>query len=154
MRLKINKVLTPWLGLPRDFRPEDWAGFVYSVTELSTGRVYLGKKMLWRNLNLKVKGKKRRKRVKNESDWRYYKSSSEEILQGICEQGVKGFRFEILNLYKTRGQVNYEETKELFKRDVLYSLLPSGEYAYFNKNIGGKWYRDKVKIKLDKPLEV
>ena len=142
--VKKTKVITPWTGLSKDFDPSLWAGFIYSIEEISSGRVYLGKKMLWRNLRIKVKGKKRRKRVKNESDWRTYKSSSEDILQGIKRQGVSAFKFTILSLYKTRCQVNYAETAELFKQEVLHALLPSGQYKFFNKNVGGKWYRGKV----------
>lgn len=142
---ELKTVLTPWLGLSEDFDPSPFAGFLYLITDLRSGRQYLGKKVFWFNRRHKIKGRKNRKKVTSESDWKYYKGSSDEVLQGIRRYGIEGYRFEILSLHKTRGEVNYSETKELFKRDVLFAVLPDGTYTYYNKNIMGRYFRGKPK---------
>src|SRR6478736_9475066 len=106
----LNKLHTPWANLPQDFRPEDWAGFTYLITEISSGRMYIGKKIFWSKRRLKVKGKSRRKRVVLESDWRTYKSSNKELQALIKKNGLEGFAFEIIGLHKTRADMNYAET--------------------------------------------
>lgn len=142
---QLKTIPTPWLGLCDDFVPEPFAGFVYVITEIKSGRRYIGKKTFWFKRRVKVKGKKRKKKVSNESDWKTYKSSSEEVLQGIRKQGIEAFEFRITHLCKTRSQVNFTEISELFKQEVLHSLLPnSPEYAFFNKNILGRYFRGKV----------
>ena len=141
---QLSKVLTPWFGLEKAFDPTPYAGFLYCITELSSGRQYIGKKVFWFNRRHKVKGRKNRRKVTSESDWRTYKGSSKEVLEGIRRQGIAAYDFRIISYHATRSQVNYAEVKELFKRDVLTELLPSGDYAYFNACVAGKWYRGKV----------
>ena len=138
------KELTPWAGLPNDFNPEDWEGYVYTIVHVPSSKCYIGRKYFWKKLRKKVRGKKRKKLVVTESDWRFYKSSSVELKKDIEEIGLDSFRFEILSLHKTRAQTNYEEVKLMFQRDVLHSLLPSGEYEFYNYNILGRYYRGKI----------
>lgn len=136
----MSKVSTNWLNLPPDFSPEDWAGFVYLIVDTVTSRKYIGKKFFWSLRKMKVKGQKRRKLVKKESDWKHYKSSSEELKAAIKEHGVDRFEFIILSLHKTRAEVNYSEVKEQFSRDVLYSKI-NDEYEYFNHCILNRYWR-------------
>lgn len=140
----LKSIPTPWTGLPDNIDLSLYAGFVYEIEEIGSGRRYIGKKVFWFHRRHKVKGRKNKKKVTNESDWKYYKGSNDEVLQGIRKQGIKAFRFTIICLCKTRSELNYKETETLFKEAVLHTVLPSGEYAFFNRNIGGKWYRGKV----------
>jgi len=49
---------------------EDFQGFVYCITEIDTGKKYIGKKFFWKPKILPVtKTRKRRKRTRVPSDW-------------------------------------------------------------------------------------
>ena len=149
MTISIKKQATPWKGIPTDFNVSDYEGFVYEIVNTLTLRRYIGRKYFWsKRKTKKVKGKKR-KIIKKESDWRYYKSSSDELKADITRYGLSGFTFEVLSLHKTRAQTNYAEVKEMFSRDVLYSLLPDGTYEYFNACILNRYYRQKQQLTED-----
>ena len=137
----------PWLynGLP--FTSDDigdYYGFVYRITNLCTGKQYIGRKYFVQKR--KPKGGKRR--VTSESDWKRYFGSSEELKQDIRDLGRDNFRREIISLHKTLGKVNYEETRQLFLNNVLMESLADGTPLYYNSNILGrnmkKDYYDKL----------
>jgi hypothetical protein len=107
-------------------------GFVYLITNLSTGRMYVGRKYL----------RIRRKRVIKESDWRTYYGSSKEIKEDVKRFGVENFKREILILCDTKAKANYEEVAEQFRRDVLHAKMPDGSRAYYNGNIMSRWFVD------------
>ena len=121
-----------------EFKPEDYFGFVYLVTNVATGVKYVGKKALWSTRSKKVNridgnGKKVTK-VTKESDWQSYTTSSTTVNAEI--QGGSCFRFEILSLHRNKGNLAYSEIEELVKRDVLRAKLDNGNFAYYNKAIG------------------
>jgi hypothetical protein len=69
--------------------PEDYQGFVYQITELDTGKKYVGKKNFWRPKTLPVtKTRKRRVRTRVESDWRDYYGSSKEVQLLVESKGT------------------------------------------------------------------
>jgi hypothetical protein len=47
----------------------------------------------------------------------------------------------ILSLHKTKGECNYEETRQLFIHNVLTEQLTNGSPAYYNSNILGRYMR-------------
>ena len=113
--------------------PEQYQGFVYEITELDTGRKYIGKKNFWKPKILpKTKSRKRRTRTRVESDWRSYFGSNEYIQELVERKGSKGFSREILKLCKTKGEMSYYEAKLQFENDVLLNDL------YYNKIISCK----------------
>ena len=138
---------TPWEGMLLDprFPLEDYAGFVYLITNLTNGRMYVGKKVLWRHSRVKVAGRQNRKRKVSPSDWTHYKGSCEELKEDIKNLGLSSFRFQIIWLCKTRRDMTYKELEEQVKRDVLHARLPNGEYAYYNGLISAKVYRERAK---------
>ncbi len=144
-KTNINKIETPWEGIPEGFNLEEYAGFVYLIQEKATLRKYIGKKFLWSTRKQKVKGQRRGRRVTKESDWRFYKSSSKELKALIQARGVDAFTFTILSFHKTKGETNYTEVKEQFSRDVLYAKLGE-EYEYFNECILNRYYRRSKKV--------
>ena len=141
-------VLTPWKNAP--ISPEGLAGFVYIITCLVNGKKYIGRKYYWRSLRKKVTGKSRRKKVVEESDWQYYKSSSKHVHEDISAYGINNFHFEILHSWKTRAEVNEAEVQEQFSRNVLREQNEHGEYVYYNESILSKFYRKQV---VAKPAE-
>ena len=129
----------PWLYKGTAFTSDDIGdlfGFVYRITNLSTGKQYIGRKYFWQKR--KPKGGKRR--VTSESDWKRYFGSSEELKRDIKDLGRENFRREILSVHKTLGRVNYEETRQLFLNNVLTESV-DGLPKYYNNNILGRYMR-------------
>jgi len=106
-------------------------GFVYLITDRITGKMYIGRKYFWSMR--KKKGATKRKR--EESDWKSYYGSGDEIKALVKEFGQNRFNRQILSVHSTRGDVNYSEVREQFRRDVLE------KDEYINANINGKWFR-------------
>ena len=99
---------------------EEYQGFVYQITELDTGMKYIGKKLFWRAKVLPItKTRKRRKRLKVESDWRDYYGSSEVLTEEVDSRGKDRFKRTILRLCQTKAECTYFEAKYQFERDVL-----------------------------------
>jgi hypothetical protein len=97
--------------------PENVVGFVYRITNLNTGREYIGKKLFTSARRKSVKGK--RKKIRIESDWRDYYGSNKELLHDVATHGHDAFQREILRLCTTRGQCSYFEAKLQFEHGVL-----------------------------------
>ena len=130
----------PWIYKGDIFNSDDIGdhyGFVYRITNTTTGKSYIGRKYFVQKR--KPKGGKRR--VTSESNWKQYYGSSDELKQDIRRDGKNTFKREILSLHKTLGKVNYEETKQLFLHNVLAEKLDDGSPAYYNNNILGRYYR-------------
>ena len=115
----------------------DFFGYVYRITNIESGRQYIGRKYFYQKR--KPKGGKRR--ITSESDWKRYYGSSDELKRDVKQIGKNKFRREIISLHKTLGKVNYEETKQLFLHNVLMEALDNGEPAYYNSNILGRYMR-------------
>lgn len=105
---------------PEQFSPEDVYGFVYLITNLQNQRKYVGKKFFWSQKTLPItKSRKRRKKLKVESDWRTYWGSNKHLMLEIEKNGTADYHREIIHLCKTKGDCAYMEAKEQFDRDVL-----------------------------------
>jgi len=112
--------MTEWLYDGAPIKEEDLAntaGFVYEVTNLKSGKRYIGKKTLWFKKTKMVKGKKKRFLV--ESDWREYWGSSKKLLEDIEESGVENFKRTILRWCSSKGESSYWEAKLQFENNVL-----------------------------------
>ena len=130
----------PWIFGGSPFLSENidgMYGFVYRITNLQSGKQYIGRKYFWQKR--KPKGGKRR--VTSESDWKRYYGSCPELKEDIKLFGKNSFSREILSVHPTPGKVNFEETKQLFINNVLTEALDNGSPAYYNSNILGRYYR-------------
>jgi hypothetical protein len=108
--------------------PEDCVGFVYLITNNTTGRKYIGKKLAkfskttYRTVKLKNGNKKRKKiRGKIESDWQTYYGSNEQLNLDVIQLGRENFTREILYYCKSKAECSYIEAREQFSRRVLES---------------------------------
>ena len=113
--------------------PDEFQGFVYMITELDTGKKYIGKKFFWNSKILPgTKSRKRRVRTRVESDWRTYYGSNKEVQTLVESKGKDNYKREILRLCKTKGECSYYEAKLQFQYDVLLSD------EFYNEFIGCK----------------
>ena len=76
---------------------KDWYGFVYCITNRATNKKYIGKKFFWKPKTLPItKKRKRRQRLKVESDWRTYYGSNKHLQEDVLEMGEDFFYREII----------------------------------------------------------
>jgi hypothetical protein len=106
--------------------PDDKVGFVYLITNLVTGRSYIGKKLskfsrVKYKVVLQKNGIKKRKKIRSkvDSDWQTYWSSSPEVQADVKALGEDKFKREILYFADSKGQLSYLEAREQFQRQVL-----------------------------------
>jgi len=110
--------------------PKGMEGFVYLITNLANNKKYIGKKHFW----TRQKNKKTGRRKTEESDWKSYFSSSDDLKADVKVLGEDKFLREILYLCPHKKSMSYYETYEQFNRNVLMSE------EYYNTNIGGTYY--------------
>lgn len=118
----MQKVNWTYQGNPLETLPEECVGFVYLITNTTTGRMYVGKKLArFKRSRPPLKGKKNKRRHTVESDWQDYYGSSDLLTEDVDKLGKEKFTREILHLCKSKGECNYIEAKEQFARGVLES---------------------------------
>ena len=130
----------PWIYNGKAFESSDIGdafGFVYCISCNETQREYIGRKYFWQFRT--PKGKKRK--VKSESDWKKYYGSCPELKEEIIQLGKQNFSRTILSLHNTKGQTNFEETRQLFVKGVLTESLSDGTPKYYNSNILSRYFR-------------
>lgn len=111
-----------WLYQGEEFTEEMISyevGFVYIITNLSTNKKYIGKKLFTAAKTKTVAGKKKRYRVA--SNWLKYYGSNTELISDVKELGAENFKREILHLCLSKGVCNYLEAREQMDRRVLES---------------------------------
>ena len=123
--------------------PEGYFGFVYLITNLKSGRKYIGRKYFGTTRRVKVAGKKRRKVIRKDSNWKEYTGSSKELNNDIKTLGMLQFRFEILILGRTKGQVNYLE------ENIHHRFHVASSYEFYNDCIGPRRFAN---VRLDEEL--
>jgi hypothetical protein len=122
-----------WTYKGREFTEDmigDAVGFVYLITNLVTGRKYVGKKGFF----FKRKNKRTNRRQTKGSDWRSYYSSSDDLKADVAALGVEQFKREILHLCYYKKQMSFWEEKEQWDRNVLLTD------DYYNTNIAGRFF--------------
>jgi len=130
--------------------PEDCIGFVYLITNLVSGRKYIGKKLAkfskttLKTVKLKNGTKKKKKiRSKVDSDWRTYYGSSEELTKDVESLGSDKFTREILFYCKSKAECSYIEAREQFARKVLEST------DYYNGQISVRVHGSHIINKIN-----
>jgi hypothetical protein len=130
----------PWRYNGEIFESEQigsYYGFVYHIRNTVNQKCYIGRKYFVSFT--KDKGKTRRS--KKESDWKKYYGSCPELKEDVKKYGKESFERTILSVHRKMGEVNYEETKQLFLNNVLMERLDNGSPAYYNSNILGRYMR-------------
>ena len=129
--------------------PEDTIGFVYLITNITTGKMYVGKKLaMFAKTSYKVvklkNGTKKRKKIRSKinSDWQQYYGSSPNLTEDINKLGTDNFKREILYYCKSKSECSYIEAREQFSRRVLESD------DYYNGHIQVRVHGSHIKNKL------
>lgn len=107
-----------WLYKGQEFTSdmiEENVGFIYLITNITNGKMYVGKKSFSKAKTIQRNKKKKRTRV--ESDWVSYTGSNEQLNNDI-EDGARITK-EILFLAKSKGWLTYLETREIFLREAV-----------------------------------
>lgn len=110
--------------------PTNAVGFIYMITQVSTNKKYIGKKLLTKAATKQVKGVK--KKIRKESDWKTYYSSSPTLLKMIEEFGVSDFNREILCFCNNKSELLYAEEYFLYMSHSMLSV------NWINENIRSK----------------
>ena len=132
-----------------DQLPSNAYGFIYMLV-YSTDKAYIGQKQLYSYQTLptlkngsqrpnseRIGKNKNGKRVyfdkvKKESNWKNYESSSKDI-----PKEAKIVKKEILAIAYSKRELSYLEVKHLF----CYETMESSDF--YNRNINGKWFKPK-----------
>jgi len=96
---------------------KQFVAFVYKITNKTNGKFYIGYKQTIFLKTKQSKGKK--KKVKVESDWKDYWSSSEELKSDVAKLGEHNFEREILYFCLSKSMASYLEMREQIDRRVL-----------------------------------
>ena len=140
-----------WLfeNAPVETLPEDCVGYVYLITNLVSGRKYIGKKLAkfskttYKVVKLKNGNKKKKKiRSKIDSDWLTYYGSNDELNKDIQTLGQDNFKREILYYCNSKAQCSYIEAREQFRHQVLESD------DYYNGQISVRVHGSHIKNKI------
>jgi hypothetical protein len=133
-----------------DVLPEDCVGFVYLITNNTTGRKYIGKKLAkFSKTTYKVvkqkNGIKKRKKIRSkiESDWQLYYGSNDQLNADIKQLGSENFTREILYYCRSKAECSYVEAREQFRHQVLESD------DYYNGQIVCRIHGSHIKGKLN-----
>ncbi len=101
---------------------KDIVGFIYMITEIDSGRIYVGQKTFWgyrskpalkgrtkkeKERRAKLKGNRRRMVI--ESNWRVYNSSSKSSLPQDIPLNPSNYKKEILILCNSKTELNLYE---------------------------------------------
>ena len=140
-----------WLfeNSPVETLPDDCVGFVYIITNLTTGRRYIGKKLAkfakttYRIVKLK-NGNKRKKKIRSkiDSNWQTYYGSNTELNTDVEKLGVDNFTREILYYCSSKAECSYIEAREQFRHRVLESD------DYYNGQISVRVHGSHIKNKF------
>jgi hypothetical protein len=119
-----------------EFDIDDFFGFVYRIVDKRNGKEYLGKKQFFSTTRKPpLKGKKRRRVCRKQSDWKTYTGSSKYLNEEIAQAGKENFEFYILSLHTSKASLHYTEIETQILEDVLRAKLPNGEPKYYNRAI-------------------
>jgi len=133
------------ITVAEDFTTDNY-GFIYKITNLETGKYYIGKKAFFHNKKKKLTkkeiaeqsgpGRKATTKVEQvNSGWQSYWGSSKELLADIKTLGENKFERLITNFAKTKKQLTYYELKAQILCDALF------DDKSYNDNILGKFFK-------------
>lgn len=107
-------------------------GFIYVIIDMNNNKIYLGKKQ-FKGMGALNKGQ--------DSNWRWYISSSTELSEAVKNYGKEGFEFIAIEQYKTKGTLSYAESWSL-----MHAEAPTRQDKWYNRLI------NKVSWRVTEPI--
>lgn len=102
-------------------------GIIYEITNKTNNKKYIGRKQCLCTVKLPpLKGKRNKRHVTRETDWRTYTGSSESLNIDIFKLGKENFTFEIIDIGNSKWDLSYKETQLHFVRGVLFNNYYNG----------------------------
>ncbi len=136
-----------WSGLSP--RPDQYFGFVYVITDHTTGRLYIGKKQYW--MSKRIKGCKTKISDRQSpkwkhccwrvSDWKLYKGSSKSLAQWMEEHPDNHYEYSIIRQCRSKGTLHFAEVEALVRSGSLWIREEDGEHVFFNRQIPATRFR-------------
>ena len=125
--------------------PKEEFGYIYIITNLLDGKIYVGKKQFLHSTKTKISKKviktsgtrKRVIRGTRDSGWLNYFGSSKALSADIKLIGIDNFSREILCFCRNKSELTYMELYWQIQKDVLF--IPS-----YNGWISGKVFKSKL----------
>ena len=138
--------MSNWLYNDKNDFSTDYYGFIYKITNLETGKYYIGKKAFFHNKKKKLTkkeiaeqtgpGRKATTRVDQvDSGWEKYWGSSKELLADVKKLGEDKFERLIIKFAKTKKQLTYYELEMQIQCNALF------DDKSYNDNILGKFFK-------------
>jgi hypothetical protein len=126
-----------WEYYGSPFDPDDYFGFIYLITctDPENPKRYIGRKQFHQYR----KGKDR-----VVSNWKNYSSSSKHINNMVDELGSDQFKYEILQLFETKGGLSAGEVKVQWELDVLYLNRQIGAIKFIPKEEVNEETRERL----------
>lgn len=116
----MSKLKFDWVNAPLDVT--GYTGFVYRITNIVTGKMYIGQKRFFKKVKLKpLKGNINQRHRLKQSNWQDYWGSCTELLNDITRLGKSNFKREMLILARSNFMLSYSEVKLQLELDVLFS---------------------------------
>lgn len=136
-----------WVGIK--LNPKEAWGFIYKITNRSTGKIYYGRKQyrLWAGPPGGYKCTDPRDsewfspEAWRDNKWRWYTGSCNELNRDIDSYGVYNFTFEALEECYNKLDLHLAEVLLQMEEDVLEAVGPDGSYTHYNANIAGMEFR-------------
>jgi len=124
-----------WSG--HKFHPADYFGFVYCIENKKDKTFYIGKKQFYHH------GKKKSRTYGKEMNWRNYVGSSKHLKEDIKKHGKKHFKFDMIDLYSSRGGLYYAEAylQMLTGCMIDYKKIGKPEARFYNRQIAAIRFR-------------
>lgn len=95
-------------------------GFVYRIINLKSEKKYIGKKQCLTTIKRPpLKGKINKRSKIQETDWKIYTSSCNDLNEDIKSFGKEIFKFQILRWCNSKAELAYYEAKMQLQEDVL-----------------------------------
>lgn len=115
-------------------------GFIYIIINKLNNKKYIGKKLLTKAGYKTVKGVK--KKIRKESDWKDYYSSSPLLISEVERLGKDNFERVILHFCLSKTELNYLEEKLQYQFEVLESD------SWYNSNIRARIFKERIYKKV------
>ena len=126
--------------------PKKTVGFIYIIINKINNKKYIGKKLLTKASYKTVN--KVKKKIRKESNWKDYYSSSDILLKDIEFFGKENFERIILHFCINKTELNYLEEKLQYQLEVLENE------NWYNSNIRSRIFKERIYKKVLNTTEI